>query len=376
MKLDLFDFELPKNLIATHPIEPRDSARLLCVNEPNRTQLCQDKAIPDLLNFLNAGDVLVVNNTRVLPVQLFGKRGDVEISLTLHKSILSPEGQISWRSFAKPAKRLKPGNIIVIEEGFEAHVVEKSPEGDVLLSFPQESAESFLQKLKQFGHMPLPPYMKRVGGTQDHQDYQTVFAKYDGAAAAPTAGLHFTSALRDRLFAKGIELAEVTLHVGAGTFLPVKVDDTEDHLMHQEWFDLPFETVQKIEIAKRQGKRIVALGTTSLRVLESAHPDNRHVLSDLSLSEEGPVKGITGLSALQAETKLFITPGYKFQIVDLLVTNFHLPKSTLFMLVSAFAGLENMQQAYQHAISQQYRFFSYGDACLIYPEQQNDTYIT
>lgn len=376
MKLDLFNFELPETLIATHPIEPRDSARLLRIC-PDKKGLAEnsafdDASISDLPADLKAGDVLVVNNTRVLPVQLSGKRDEVAIALTLHKSVISPQGEIAWRAFAKPGKRLKVGQVIQIGDGFQALVQEKYPEGDMLLSFPNQTADSFLAKLKQYGKMPLPPYMRRGGTDQDEQDYQTVFAKYDGAVAAPTAGLHFTPDLREKLTAKGVVIAEVTLHVGAGTFLPVKVEDTDDHIMHREWFELSAETVAILDHAKQQNHRIIAVGTTSLRVLESAHPQNRHILSDCQLTDPARQAGASGLVPLQAETELFITPGYQFGVVDLLLTNFHLPKSTLFMLVSAFAGLSTMQQAYQYAISRQYRFFSYGDACLIYPEQKHD----
>jgi S-adenosylmethionine:tRNA ribosyltransferase-isomerase len=343
MRVDDFDFELPRQLIADHPAEPRDRARLLEVGPA-----LQDRAIRDLPALLRPGDLLVVNDTRVIPARLTGRRGAATVEITLHRDL----GGGAWRAFAKGAKRLKPGDTIAIGDGFGATVAAKHDEGDLTLRFDAEGPD-FRAKLAHFGTMPLPPYIKRAadGDTRDLADYQTMFAAKDGAVAAPTAGLHFTPPLIAALDAAGIARLTVTLHVGAGTFLPVKVADTADHRMHSETGFLDAASAARINATRDAGGRIVAVGTTSLRLLESA------------ADESGCVAPFAG------GTSLFITPGYRFRAVDLLLTNFHLPRSTLFMLVAAFAGLERMKAAYAHAIAQSYRFFSYGDACLLHPEQ-------
>ena len=343
MRVDDFDFELPRQLIADHPAEPRDRARLLEVGP-----VLKDRAIRDLPALLRRGDLLVVNDTRVIPARLSGRRGAAMVEITLHRDM----GGGQWRAFAKGAKRLKPGDTIAFGDGFAAHVAAKHDEGDLTLRFDAEGDE-FRAKLHRFGSMPLPPYIKRAAGgdARDLADYQTMFAAKDGAVAAPTAGLHFTPPLITALDAAGIARLTLTLHVGAGTFLPVKVADTRDHRMHSETGFLDAAAAQRINAVRAAGGRVVAVGTTSLRLLESAADESGHVR---------PFAG---------ETSLFITPGYRFRAVDLLLTNFHLPRSTLFMLVAAFAGLARMKSAYAHAIAQGYRFFSYGDACLLHPEQ-------
>jgi S-adenosylmethionine:tRNA ribosyltransferase-isomerase len=343
MRVDDFDFELPRQLIADHPAEPRDAARLLEVGPA-----LKDRAIRDLPSLLRRGDLMVVNDTRVIPARLTGRRGAASVEITLHRDL----GGGLWRAFAKGAKRLKPGDTIAFGDGFAATVAAKHDEGDLTLRFDAEGAD-FRAKLERFGSMPLPPYIKRAAGgdARDLADYQTMFAAKDGAVAAPTAGLHFTPLLIAALDAAGIERLTVTLHVGAGTFLPVKAADTKDHRMHSETGLIDADAAARINAVRAAGGRVVAVGTTSLRLLESA------------ADERGRVAPFVG------ETSLFITPGYRFRAVDLLLTNFHLPRSTLFMLVAAFAGLERMKAAYAHAIRQGYRFFSYGDACLLHPEQ-------
>ena len=337
MKVDLFDFHLPEDRIATRPVTPRDAARLLYVGSE-----LADRQIRDLPDLLKPNDLLVLNNTKVIPARLLGTRGEAKVEVTLHKNL----GADVWQAFAKPGKRLRVNDRFVIADGFWATVDEKLETGEVILRFDCGGAE-LLAKLHAHGAMPLPPYMKREADAKDASNYQTVFAKEEGAVAAPTAGLHFTPELFAALKAKGIEATEVTLHVGAGTFLPVKVGDTSEHVMHTEWVNVSQAAADKINAAKRQGRRIVAVGTTALRTLESV------------TDEAGTVQATSG------DTGIFITPGYQFKAVDVLLTNFHLPKSTLFMLVSAFAGLDRMQAAYQHAIDSGYRFYSYGDACLL-----------
>ena len=344
MRVDDFDFELPRQLIADHPAEPRDAARLLEVGPT-----LEDRAIRDLPQLLRPGDLLVVNDTRVIPARLTGRRGAAGVEITLHRDL----GGGQWRAFAKGAKRLKLGDWIVFADGFAAQVAAKHDEGDLTLRFDAEGAQ-FRANLARFGSMPLPPYIKRAAGgdARDLADYQTMFAAKDGAVAAPTAGLHFTEALLAALDARGIARLAVTLHVGAGTFLPVKVADTADHRMHSETGFIDAASAACINATRASGGRVVAVGTTSLHLLESAADERGHV---------APFAG---------ETSLFITPGYRFRAVDLLLTNFHLPRSTLFMLVAAFAGLQRMKAAYAHAIAGRYRFFSYGDACLLHPAQQ------
>jgi S-adenosylmethionine:tRNA ribosyltransferase-isomerase len=342
MKVDLFDFDLPKHFIADRPASPRDSARLLDLTGDGLA----DRIIRDLPDLLQPGDLLIGNNTKVIPARLDGLRGEVKIEVTLHMRAAAD----AWFAFAKPGKRLKEGHRIDFADGFSAEVAEKRDGGEILLRFNCGGAELF-QWLEKTGRMPLPPYIQRRQNdgkaAADRESYQTVFAKKEGAVAAPTAGLHFTPELFQTLEKRGIGFDTVTLHVGAGTFLPVKVDDTENHKMHAEWGTLTQQTVDRINKTHSAGGRIVSIGTTSLRLLESA------------AAAPGEIHPFTG------ETDIFITPGYQFKIVDLLLTNFHLPRSTLFMLVSAFAGRERMLAAYEHAKEQNYRFYSYGDACLL-----------
>jgi len=341
MRVDLFDFDLPPDRIAQRPAQPRDSARLLSVTP---TALA-DHVVGDLPSLLQPGDLLVFNDTRVIPARLTGQRGEARVSVTLHQ-MLGPD---SWRVFAKPAKRLRPDDRVVFAPDFSARVVERGPQGDVVLAFDRAGPE-LVDALHRHGSMPLPPYIRGgVADAQDMSDYQTLFARQEGAVAAPTAALHFTPALMEALKARGIGTTMLTLHVGAGTFLPVKADDTDDHVMHEEIGVLTAETAGTINTARQAGGRIVAVGTTSLRLLESAAGD------------DGTVKPFAGA------TSIFITPGYRFKAADRLLTNFHLPRSTLFMLVSAFAGLERMKSAYGHAIASGYRFYSYGDCCLLDP---------
>ncbi|PNG27626.1 tRNA preQ1(34) S-adenosylmethionine ribosyltransferase-isomerase QueA [Methylocella silvestris] len=354
MRVDQFDFDLPDASIALRPALPRDSARLLVVRPGGSSPATpDDRLIRDLPELLARGDVLVVNDTRVIPARLDGFRARGEalarIEATLHKR----ESGDLWRAFLRPAKKLRAGETIVFALGDEklaARVIEKGEGGEVLLGFEVAGAE-LDRALDRVGHMPLPPYIssKRVTDESDAADYQTLFADRPGAVAAPTASLHFTPALLAALVAKGVQIARVTLHVGAGTFLPVKAEDTDDHRMHAEWGEVSAETAGVLNAARRAGRRIVAAGTTSLRILESA------------ASPDG------ALMAFSGDTSIFITPGYSFRAVDLLLTNFHLPRSTLFMLVCAFSGLQTMRDAYQHAIEAGYRFYSYGDACLLHP---------
>lgn len=336
MRVDLFDFDLPDGLIATTPAIPRDSARLLHVPH---TGLFDDLGVSGLPSLLRAGDVMVFNDTKVIPARLYGMRGDIKIELLLHRRV----GLNEWLCFAKPAKRLKAGHDVIFAPDFKAVVIGREADGQVRLHFNTPDVFTMLDK---YGELPLPPYMQRRAEGADTTNYQTAYAKHEGSVAAPTAGLHFTPALLDAIDAAGVTRVHVTLHVGAGTFLPVKVDDTDDHVMHAEWWQIPQDAADKINTAKREGRRVIAVGTTSLRTLESAAIGN-------------------SVQAGEAETRLFITPGYDFKIVDALMTNFHLPRSTLLMLVSAFAGQARIKQAYAHAIAAQYRFYSYGDSSFI-----------
>lgn len=308
--------------------------------------LVQDDAVANLKAWLKPGDVLVLNNTKVMNARLFAKRGEARIELLLHQH----QGGTAWKAFAKPAKKLKAGDLLELDGGHSISVLEKLPDGQVLLDVGMPFAELNVY-LDKYGHVPLPPYIQKERGDneEDKTRYQTVYSDdaKKQSVAAPTAGLHFTKELLKELEEYGVEIHYVTLHVGAGTFLPVKVDDTDKHLMHSEYWEVPDLVADSINQAKSEGRRVVAVGTTSMRTLEGA-------------SKEGK------LSAGSGSTNIFITPGYKFQMVDVLLTNFHLPKSTLFMLVSAFCGLEVMQAAYKHAIDQEYRFYSYGDACLLF----------
>jgi S-adenosylmethionine:tRNA ribosyltransferase-isomerase len=335
MRTDLFDFDLPPSSIADRPAQPRDSARLLHVRKND----VGDLVVRDLPSLLRPADVMVFNDTKVIPARLMGRRGVVAVELLLHRNVDGP----LWEVFAKPAKRLKPGQTIVFDQGLAAEVVTKTEDGLVQLRFNAAGAD-LLRLLHAVGHMPLPPYIRRADDAQDRDDYQTIYAAKEGSVAAPTAGLHFTPDLLAAIDATGVQRIHVTLHVGAGTFLPVKVDDTDDHKMHVEWGEVSLDAAQKIARAKLRGGRVISVGTTSLRLLESAATASGQI------------------TAFSAETGIFITPGYQFKIVDVLMTNFHLPKSTLFMLVSAFSGHQRMTAAYQHAIRTGYRFYSYGDA--------------
>ena len=341
MRVDLFDFDLPQELIALRPASPRDSARLLHV----QGDVFADKIVRDLPSLLNPGDCLVFNDTRVIPAQLEGRRGDAKIGATLHKR----EGLRTWRAFVKNAKRLKEGDQVVFGGGVTAIVGERGADGSLLLHFEGDEPVEVL--LERAGTMPLPPYIaaRRAIDERDQQDYQTMFAREKGAVAAPTAALHFTPELIAALAARGVQHETLTLHVGAGTFLPVKADDTKDHQMHAEWGRIDAATADRLNAVRAGGGRVIAVGTTSLRLLESAATDDNIIR---------PFEG---------DTAIFITPGYRFKAVDGLMTNFHLPKSTLMMLVSALMGLERMQAVYAHAIREGYRFYSYGDSSLLLP---------
>ncbi len=357
MRTDLFDFELPPERIALRPVSPRDAARLLVVRPGGALEL-EDRGMRDLPELLLPGDALVVNDTKVIPARLQGRRlgrGATQpaIEATLHRRL---DGSC-WRAFVRPAKKLEKGDMLRFgAEGrvcflgeLDATVEEKGEGGEVTLAFGFDGAV-LDQAIEERGEMPLPPYIasRREIDARDRVDYQTMFAREQGSVAAPTASLHFTGELLARLRARGVSLHIVTLHVGAGTFLPVKTDDTEGHKMHPEWGTVSTETAAALNAVRRAGGRIVAAGSTSLRLLESA------------TGEDGVIKPFAG------ETALFITPGYRFKAANVMLTNFHLPRSTLFMLVSAFCGLEVMRRAYAHAIASGYRFYSYGDACLLF----------
>ncbi len=342
MRVDLFDFELPPERIALRPVVPRDSARMLCV-DPARG--LSDNAVRDLPQLLRKGDCLIFNDTRVIPAQLQGRRGEASIGATLHKRI----DLRRWQAFIRNAKRLHPGDSIDFGQDVCATAEARHDDGSFTLFFEGDEPVELL--LQRAGTMPLPPYIagKRPTDARDAEDYQTMFARNDGAVAAPTASLHFTPELLQAVEAAGIETATLTLHVGAGTFLPVKAEDTDAHRMHSEWGSINAETAHRLNIIRESGGRLIAVGTTSLRLMESA------------ADEHGVVHPFEG------DTDIFITPGYRFKAIGGLMTNFHLPKSTLFMLVSALMGREVMQAAYAHAISQEYRFYSYGDSSLLLP---------
>jgi len=353
MRVDQFDFDLPESHIALHPVEPRDAAKMLVVGPGGKLA---DRQVTDLIEILTSGDVLVVNDTKVIPAELSGLRLRGEsrrkVSFNLHKRLDANH----WLAFARPAKVLNLRDRVELGRGrrkLVATITGKGEAGEVTLAFERSGAE-LDEAIKANGAMPLPPYIggKRDAEERDSVDYQTVYATVEGAVAALTAGLHFTEKLLQDLMLKGVEVEKVTLHVGAGTFLPVKVDDTVDHKMHTEWGEITQATAGRIAAARAKGGRIVAVGTTSLRLLESAAA---------ATGELGPFMG---------ETDIFITPGFEFRVVDVLMTNFHLPRSTLFMLVSAFAGLDTMRAAYQHAIETGYRFYSYGDASLLFRASQ------
>jgi S-adenosylmethionine:tRNA ribosyltransferase-isomerase len=334
MRVDLFDFALPDELIAQRPVSPRDSARLLEVAADG----LRDRTVRDLPNLLEPGDLLVFNDTKVIPARLLGTRpsgGKAEALL------IRQQNTDRWLAFARPGKRLKVGDVLVFG-ALSGRVAAKHADGSIDIVFDRGGPE-LIAAIETAGAVPLPPYIR--GGTadaRDRADYQTLFARVDGSVAAPTAGLHFTPELMAALDTAGIRTASVTLHVGAGTFQPVRVEDTDQHLMHAEWGEVPPATADAVASAKR----VVSIGTTALRLLES-------------VARDGPMRAWTG------ETDIFITPGFRFRVVDLLLTNFHLPRSTLFMLVAAFAGLERMKSAYAHAVARRYRFYSYGDCCLL-----------
>jgi S-adenosylmethionine:tRNA ribosyltransferase-isomerase len=354
MRTDLFDFDLPPERIALRPVSPRDQARLLVVRPG---QLLQDATVANLPEFLRPGDQLVVNDTKVIAAQLTGRRVGRESEPRIDATLIKRIDGSRWQALVKPAKKLAVGDHIRFgNEGrvcllgnLDAEVEHKGGAGEVTLSFAFHGP-ILDQAIADVGAPPLPPYIasRRPPDDRDAGDYQTMFATHEGAVAAPTAGLHFTSELEQALRARDVGMHRVTLHVGAGTFLPVKADDIEDHRMHAEWGTISSETADALNAARKEGGRIVAVGTTSLRLLES------------SAAEDGTIRPFA------AETAIFITPGYRFCAVDILMTNFHLPRSTLFMLVSAFSGLETMKQAYDHAIRSGYRFYSYGDASLLF----------
>ena len=354
MRTDLFDFELPAANIALRPASPRDSARMLVVAPDD---VLQDRLVGELPQWLEPGDQLVVNDTKVIPAQLTGRRIGRDAEPKIEATLIKRLDGSRWRALVKPAKRLVPGDVVRFgHEGkvcllghLDAEVEEKGDDGEITLSFSFHGP-ALDSALADLGTPPLPPYIaaRRTPDDRDAADYQTMFAVNEGAVAAPTAGLHFTPALEHALRGRGVDLHRLTLHVGAGTFLPVKVTDTSAHRMHAEWGAISAATATALNAARARGGRIVAVGTTSLRLLESA------------AAEDGTIQPFS------AETSIFITPGYRFRAVDILLTNFHLPRSTLFMLVSAFCGLERMKQAYAHAIAGGYRFYSYGDACLLF----------
>ena len=338
MDISDFDFTLPDRLIAQHPPEVRGSSRLL-VALPDLP--LKDRVFGDLPDYIEAGDVLVFNNTKVMKARLFGqKESGGKIEALIERVLDNHTALAHIRSSKSP----KPGTKLIFEGDIRAVMIERE---DELFCLRFEGGQTVYELLEQNGHLPLPPYIERAAGADDDTRYQTVYAKHQGAVAAPTAGLHFTDELLGRLKAKGVETAEVTLHVGAGTFQPVRVDKIEEHKMHSEWFDVPPETVAAIEAAHARGNKVWAVGTTSMRALESA------------ARETGRLK------AGQGDTDIFITPGYRFRVIDRLITNFHLPKSTLLMLVSAFSGMEHIRAVYRHAVEHEYRFFSYGDAMVL-----------
>ena len=343
MRVDLFDFDLPSERIALRPTRPRDAARLLDV----RGAEISDHQVLELPQLLEPGDVLVFNDTKVIPAQLEGQRGEASIGATLHKR----EGPREWQAFLRNAKRARVGDAIDFGAGVGASVIEKSDDGSALLHFHGEEPVELL--LERAGRMPLPPYIasRRPADEKDRADYQTMFAREEGAVAAPTAALHFTERLLETLDARDVGREILTLHVGAATFLPVKAEDTSAHKMHAEWGRIDEETAARLNSVRASGRRLIAVGTTSLRLLESA------------ADESGKIQ------AFEGDTAIFITPGYRFRAIDGLITNFHLPKSTLFMLVSALMGMDVMKSAYTHAIKSGYRFYSYGDASLLLPGQ-------
>lgn len=353
LKLSEFYYELPKELIAQDPLEDRSASRLMHVNR--ETGAWEHKVFKDVIEYLEPGDCLVVNNTKVIPARLFGVREKVETEGENKGKTVLTTGKIEvlllkrkendiWETLVKPGKKCKPGTRLDFGNGLlKAEVLEVVEDGNRLIQFHYEGI--FEEILDQLGQMPLPPYITHE--LKDKNRYQTVYAKYEGSAAAPTAGLHFTKELLEKIKAKGVEIASVTLHVGLGTFRPVKVENVLEHHMHSEYYSITEEEAEKINKAKREGHRIIAVGTTSCRALESA------------ASEDGVIPAVSGW------TDIFIYPGYRFKVLDGLITNFHLPESTLLMLVSAFAGKDHMMAAYEEAVKEKYRFFSFGDAMLL-----------
>jgi S-adenosylmethionine:tRNA ribosyltransferase-isomerase len=358
MRIEDFDFDLPPERIALRPASPRDAARLLVVRPPG--DALEDHVVRDLPDLLRAGDMLVVNDTKVIPARLRGRRIGRETEPKIEATLIRRLDGSRWRALVKPARKLAQGDVVRFgEEGrvcflgqLDATVEAKGEAGEVTLAFAFHGAV-LDQAIAERGEVPLPPYIaaRRAPDEKDNVDYQTMFAKEEGAVAAPTAGLHFTDALMARLADRGIGLAKVTLHVGAGTFLPVTAEEVSQHKMHSEWGEVTKQTAAQLNATRAKGGRIVAVGTTSLRLIESA------------AGEDGTIAPFSG------DTALFITPGYRFRAIDMLLTNFHLPRSTLFMLVAAFCGLDAMQRAYAHAIAAGYRFYSYGDACLLFRQR-------
>ena len=356
MRTSLFDYELPPDRIALRPASPRDAAKLLVVRPDGSLA---DKFVRDLPELLAPGDALVINDTKVIPARLEGERVRDDATARIEATLVKRIGPERWRALVKPAKRLQAGDRIrfghesrvCLLGALDATVEEKGEAGEAVLRFDFHGPV-LDEAIEALGHVPLPPYIaaRRPDDEQDRTDYQTIFAAHEGSVAAPTAGLHFTDELIARLNERGVSLHRVTLHVGTGTFLPVKAEDTAEHRMHPEWGEVPADTATALNDARVRGGRIVAVGTTALRLLESA------------AGEDGRIRPFSG------ETSIFITPGYRFRAADCLLTNFHLPRSTLFMLVAAFSGLDRMQRAYAHAIQSGYRFYSYGDACLLFPE--------
>jgi len=339
LKTSDFDFNLPTDLIANKPITPRDESKMII---HQYSKITEEKS-KNLSDFLNEGDVLVLNDTRVLKAKLLGyNENNAKININLHQEINSG----TWQIFAKPAKRLKIGTILKISDDFFAKVIKKTENSIITLEFNKKNSDFFLN-LEKYGQMPLPPYIKEEDKNAN-ENYQTIYANKEGSVAAPTAGLHFTNELLEKIKEKGVKIIFVTLNVGAGTFLPVKTDLIKDHQMHQEFFEINQESCNIINDAKENNKKIIAVGTTSMRVLETCSDDNGFLLPKTD------------------NTNIFIYPGYRFKIVDILMTNFHLPKSTLFMLVSAFIGADNAKKLYQFAIDKKYRFYSYGDCCLLF----------
>jgi S-adenosylmethionine:tRNA ribosyltransferase-isomerase len=345
MKLDDFHFELPERLIATRPVSPRSAARMLVAEDGG----IRDTHVRDLPDMLREGDLLVLNNTKVIPARLFGTRTRDGNTSKIEVTLLSPDTRGHWRALIKPLRKVRDGEEIAFDAGLSATLIDRV-DGQGVLYFNLQG-EAFDAALAEAGQMPLPPYIaaKRAADARDKEDYQTAFAKHQGAVAAPTASLHFDASLLQALKAKGVEFAEVTLHVGAGTFLPVKVEDVTTHKMHAEWGQVDAATAAQINAAKARGARVIPVGTTALRLIETA------------------ASGPGTITEWSGETDIFIYPGFQFQLTDALMTNFHLPKSTLLMLVSALMGQDRMREIYAHAVAQEYRFFSYGDSSLLVP---------